>query len=262
MRKSRKSFNKESAVSETVGFIIIFGIMMTGIGLVTLYGYPLLLQEQSNANIRNMERNMIVLQNEINGLTYKNIPYQETTLQVSGGTLMVDEQPSTPRPYFEISKAAALTYLTLYPGEFEYISDNGDTVIVLENGAVHKRYWSSLEGSVMIAEPKWFYDEPAETFVMSFFRLNATDDMAQTGIGTVAMMITNSSEQTYDVTGSTIKVEYRANPEDNYNIAWRNYFNDPALKMTFKSGDGFYSEYHLDSGVKKLVIKTYNITVL
>ena len=76
----------DSAVSEVVGFIMIFGIMLSGIGLITLYGYPMLLQEQQNTNIRNMERNMILLQSDVNSLVYKSVPYKETTMQVSGGT--------------------------------------------------------------------------------------------------------------------------------------------------------------------------------
>jgi hypothetical protein len=233
MSKKRRFKNKESAVSETVGYIIIFGIMMTGIGLVTLYGYPLLLQEQANANIRNMERNMIVLQSDVNSLTYKNVPYQETSLQVSGGTLMVDKDPSTIHPYFTVKKDASTPLLQFYPGEFKFISDNGDAVVVLENGAVHKRYWSDPTGSVMLTKPRWFYDKPTQTFVMSFIRINATNDMAQTGIGTVSMMITGSSEETHDVTWSLVEVEYKAKPEDNYNVAWKNYFSNPELRMTF-----------------------------
>jgi hypothetical protein len=54
----------EEAVSEAVGFILILGIVITGIGLVTLYGYPVLVKEQSNTDIKNMERAMIVIQND------------------------------------------------------------------------------------------------------------------------------------------------------------------------------------------------------
>ena len=60
-----KKINNSFGVSESIGFILILGIMVTGIGLVTLYGYPILLNEQSNANIRNMEQNMIVLQTDV-----------------------------------------------------------------------------------------------------------------------------------------------------------------------------------------------------
>ena len=91
------SQKQESAVSETIGFMMILAIMIAGIGLVTLYGYPILIQEQANANVRNMERNMIVLQNDLKALTFKNVPYKETTLQISGGTLFVIN-PNPPPP--------------------------------------------------------------------------------------------------------------------------------------------------------------------
>ena len=78
-----------SGVSEAIGFIIILGIVVTGIALVTLSGYPLLLEQQQNANVRNMEKNMIVLQSDANLLTYKGVPYRETSMQVSGGNLQV-----------------------------------------------------------------------------------------------------------------------------------------------------------------------------
>lgn len=263
MRIFRRIMIHDSAVSEAVGFIIIFGIMLTGIGLVTVYGYPVLVQEQQNSNIRNMERNMIVLQSDFNSLTIKSIPYKETMMQVAGGTLMVAKEPNPAWPYFEVTKDGATSLLKFYPGELKYTSDNGDAVIVTENGAVHKRYYSSPGGSVMISEPRWFYDEPTQTFVMSFIRVNASNNLAQTGIGTVSMKIVDSNEKIEDVPpGSTISVQYTANPEDNYNVAWRNYFNKPELKMTPEIITGFNLTYKLDANVKQLVIKTYNVTIL
>jgi len=262
MRNYQRIKIHDNAVSEAVGFIIIFGIMLTGIGLVTLYGYPVLLQEQQNSNIRNMERNMIVLQSDLNSLTVKSVPYKETMMQVAGGTLMVAKEPDPIWPYFEVIKDGATTLLQFFPGELKYISDNGDVVIVTENGAVHKRYYSSPGGSVMISEPRWFYDEPTQTFVMSFIRVNATNNLAQTGIGTVSMKIVDSQEKIEDVTGSQVEIEYHAKPEDNYKIAWKNYFDKPELNMEERPSAGFSTKYRLDSNIKKLVIKTYNVTIL
>lgn len=65
----------DAGVSESVGFMIIFTIIITGIALVTLYGYPVLLQQQSSANEQVMEKNMIVLQNDLKSLSYSMDPY-------------------------------------------------------------------------------------------------------------------------------------------------------------------------------------------
>jgi len=262
MRHYRRDTIHDRAVSEALGFIIIFGIMLTGIGLVALYGYPVLVQEQQNSNIRNMERNMIVLQSDFNSLTVKSVPYKETMMQVAGGTLMVAKEPDPIHPYFEVTRDGVTTLLQFFPGELKYISDNGDAVIVTENGAVHKRYYSSPGGSVMISEPRWFYDEPTQTFVMSFIRVNASNNLAQTGIGTVSMKIVDSDEKIEDVTGSTIRVHYSANPEDNYNVAWKNYFSKQDLKMTPETVTGFDSTFSLNSNVNRLIIKTYSVSIL
>ena len=74
----------EAGVSETVGFIIILGIVLTGTGWSLCMDISTI-SAQQNANIKNMERNMISLQSDFNMLTYKNVPYKETMLQVSGG---------------------------------------------------------------------------------------------------------------------------------------------------------------------------------
>ncbi len=90
--------NREG-VSESLGYLIIFGLVLTGIGLITLYGYPLLMQQESSANLRNMEQTMIVLQSDIKSLTYKLANYKETSLRVSGGTLFFYDTPATPEKF-------------------------------------------------------------------------------------------------------------------------------------------------------------------
>ena len=45
----------EQGVSEAIGFLLIFSLVVVGIGLVSLYGYPVLLQQQVSADQRIME---------------------------------------------------------------------------------------------------------------------------------------------------------------------------------------------------------------
>ena len=76
-------------VSESIGFLLVFTMVIAGIGLVTLYGYPLLLQQQVSADEKIMEKNMIVLQNDMKSLAYKTVPYKETSLKIGSGSLTV-----------------------------------------------------------------------------------------------------------------------------------------------------------------------------
>jgi hypothetical protein len=237
----------EQGVSETVGFIIIFGIVMTGIGLVTVYGYPLLLQEQANANIRNMEKNMIVLQSDLNSLTFKNVPYQETTMQVSGGTLYT-ENPD-PLKYFVIRNGTDTVIPSFQPGEIAFRSDTDNVILGLQNGAVVK--WQ-LGGSAMLSTPRWYYDSTTGTLVITLIQVYSDSDLTQTGIGTVSMSVSELYPLVEQVNPGTITIEYHDNNFDYY-PSWRNYFN------TFAPTS---SNIVTITGIDRLVIKSYKVKVI
>jgi hypothetical protein len=261
----KKKFNEEFGVSETIGFIIIFGIVMTGISIVALYGYPALLQEQQNANVKNMEKNMLVLQSDIHSLIFKSVPYQETSIQVSSGTLML-KQPS-PDSYFQIISAGL--DLKIPVGQILYVSSDNTASIGLENGAVHIRYWSSPNGSAMLSTPQWFYDtsdQNNKTYVIQFITLDGSPYLEETGIGNVQLALNMtpgyepSQSPPIDISGKTVTIIYNPDPEWNYAVAWKDYFSSSDLKMTETAETPV--TFNLDSGATKLVIKRYNVTVL
>lgn len=261
MKKPSINKGRESAVSESVGFIIIFGIMMTGIALVTLYGYPALLSQQSNANIRNMERNMIALQTDINSLTVKNVPYKETAMQVSGGTLSVIRPIEMSNQYFNITNSSQTRISNFVPGALVYYADDGNTVICLENGAVHKRYWNELTGSTMISNPRWFFDSNTQTLMIFLIQVNAGSYMAQTGIGNVQMTVSSlpiySISDDYSSSPETVSVHYHPRQESNFKKAWQNYFT------TFPQNQYSGTDAILEiPNVKKLIVKGYNINII
>jgi hypothetical protein len=261
MRKPLNKTRKEIAVSESIGFIIIFGIMMTGIALVTLYGYPALLSQQSNANIRNMERNMIALQSDINSLTVKNVPYKETTMQISGGTLSVTRPNEMSNQYFSITNSSQTLISNFVPGALVYHADDGNTVICLENGAVHKRYWNDLIGSTMISQPRWFFDSTTQTLMIYLIQVNSDSSMAQTGIGNVQMTVSSlpiySISDDYSNSPDTVTIYYHPRPDSNFKRAWQNYFT------TFPENQYSGTDAVLEiSNVKKLIVKGYTIKIL
>jgi hypothetical protein len=227
------NFNRdERGVSESIGFMLIFTLVIVGIGLVTLYGYPILFQQQVNTDKRIMEKNMIVLQNDIKSLTYKSVPYKETSLKVAGGkltvynaifsptsssfTILVGGSPIIPSPRFSD-----------HPGQLQYESVNAQQVIAIENGAVINRPMYE-SGSVMLAEPRWFSDfDPISsntTTVIYLIGMNSTSIMSQTGVGTVRMQLSESNYTEIPVKGTTVSVKYTPDPTNNFSVAWRNYF--------------------------------------
>ncbi|MCK9277551.1 MAG: hypothetical protein M0P22_05640 [Methanoculleus sp.] len=249
----------EKAVSEAIGFILILGIVISGIGLVTLYGYPVLMKEQSNTDVKNMERAMIVIQNDMKSLCFKNVPYKEATLQVSGGTLeVISANAGGNAPKFRIK--GTNPDIEFSPGALIYRSDRGTEVITLENGAVMTRQ-EDATGSAMLAEPRWFCDvdtttdPPTKTFVVYIMNITADERMAKSGMATVRMSLENTTVHKPTDNAGDVTVTYTKDADNDHSVAWESYLTG-SLKM---SGSG--GAYTL-SGVKKLVIKEYEIKIL
>ncbi len=251
----------DKAVSEAIGFILILGLVLTGIALITLYGYPVLVKEQSSADVKNMERAMIVIQNDMKSLCFKNVPYKESTLQVSGGTLEVIRADDS-ECYFKITASSGPDGEPYDSGELKlgalrYRSDRSTEVITLENGAVMTRQEGST-GSAMLAEPRWFYDEPTKTFVIYLMNITADERMAKSGMTTVRMKLNNTNTQSYEP-GGPVEVTYTKDASNDHSVAWRNYLTSPTVGMELKSGP---PDTYTISGVDKLVIKEYEIKIL
>lgn len=158
--------NDESGVSEAIGFILIFTIVILGISIVTLYGYPVLADAKISSDEKIMEQNMIVLQNDIKILTRNNVPYRDTTIGVSGGSMFVTNSTEAENGAGE---HFAITYLNTssgipettpyYPGSLEFISGGeGTAVVSVSNGAVVKRQQDQSGSSMISNPPRWFYD--------------------------------------------------------------------------------------------------------
>jgi hypothetical protein len=258
-------------VSESIGFLLIFSLMMAGIGLVTLYGYPLLMQQQTSADEQIMEKNMVVLQNDVKSLAYKTVPYKETALKIGGGSLTVFNSSTTP-PVAEISIYEQTigpgpgAYIDrFHPGDLRYVSESARTDLSLQNGAVVKRDRAG-QGSVMLAEPRWFYDATANTMVINLISFNSTELVGRTGIGTVQMALKDSSYSSIPVpAGTTILLDYTSpDPTDaDYSIAWDNYFIN-TVTMERQSSLGPTTTYKLPLDSTRdgtLVIKKYDVLI-
>ena len=259
--------NNDTGVSETIGFVLILGIVITGIGIVTLYGYPALLQQQENANIKNMEKNMIVLQNDVKLLAYKSVPYRETTMQITGGYIQVIPPNPTPNlpgnSHFDISSSVFSD--RYYPGLLQFNSTSVNEIIALQNGAIVTNGFSDIgSGSTMLSEPRWFLDtdlEGKKTLVISIININSNGAVStSSGIGTVQINI--SSGDPIDKNISPLgRLQFNIGTSGRViKSAWRNYFNNQ-LAFPGSSVDNTNIILTVNS-VDRLVIKTYNVTVL
>jgi hypothetical protein len=279
MDKNTRS--NESGVSEAIGFMLIFGMVIVGIGLVTLYGYPLLLKQQVGADEKIMEKNMIVLQNDVKSLAYKTVPFKETSLKIGGGTLTIyNSSAASPSSNISIDNSVVASYLPPFtvntrftPGELRYESLSSQTDISLQNGAVVLRPHSE-PGSVMLAEPRWFFDKVTNTMVINLVEFTSETIMAKEGIGTVQMSLTGEpyyNETLVPINGN-VTITYNPGATQDYSVAWDNYiWNTWNIPQSYKAagktgtpGTGTPVVYYLNnagSTPMTLVIKIFKVSI-
>ncbi len=270
--KNHAMRSNEQGVSESIGFMLIFTIVIAGIALVTLYGYPLLLQQQVGAEEKIMEKNMIVLQNDIKSLAYKSVPYKETSLKIGGGSLTVYDPSTVHHPILYRLMPLATPPL-IRSGELRYESISAQTDISLQDGAVVMRP-RSKPGSAMLAEPRWFYDADTKTVVINLINITSDAIIAKEGIGTVRMKQIEEQYYNYTTNVASINIVYTPNPALNgqdYSVAWDNYIrktftNQEGLTLTPVSatpGNSFPLTYTLtpQTGSLNLVIKKFEVKI-
>ncbi len=262
------------AVSESIGYLIIFGLILTGIGLITLYGYPLLIAQQSSANTRNMEETMIVLQNDMKSLTYQLANYKETSLMVNGGSLSLYGYTNTPQQFTiswtNTSPPPNVNSYTFTPGELRYYSTNDNMVITMENGAVIEKPLA-INGSFMLATPRWYLDTSTDTLVINLMNLSTTPGttqlLSESGVGTVRMRLSNIRMVMDTVnSGTSVNITYVAYNNltimpDGYSYAWQTYLTDPT-----NLGMSCFSNFPvlncgLYNSVSNIIIKEYDVVV-
>jgi hypothetical protein len=250
--------SNDAGVSESIGFMLIFTIVIAGIALVTLYGYPLLLQQQMGAEEKIMEKNMIVLQNDMKSLTYKTVPFKETSLKIGGGALTVynSSSPSSSST-IKIYDGSTIYVDSFKPGDLRYESVSAQTDISLQNGAVMMRPRIQT-GSTMLAEPRWFYDATTKTMVINLINITSDNILAKEGIGTVQMKL-GDTNYTYYKNPSVVKIDYTPGSGQDYSIAWNNYFTQ-TLKLPAPTTSGTTKTYTLPQ-IDTLVIKKYEVKI-
>jgi hypothetical protein len=240
----------------------------------------LLLKQQVGADEKIMEKNMIVLQNDVKSLAYKTVPFKETSLKIGGGSLTIYNSSSdSASSNISIDNSVVASYLPPFtvntrftPGELRYESLSSQTDISLQNGAVVLRPHSE-QGSAMLAEPRWFFDNVTNTMVINLIEFTSETIMAKEGIGTVQMSLTGEpyyNETLVPINGN-VTLTYNPGATQDYSIAWDNYiWNTWEIPQSYKAagkyknpGTGAITYYLNNAGSKPmtLVIKIFKVNI-
>lgn len=197
------SKNKDRAVSEIIGFMIIFGVLLGTISLVYLNAVPRLGDVRDTEHVNNAERAFSVLQDNLNDIIVRGDQARGTEINIRDSEL----------------KVGGLTWVNVSIGGERYnntlnriVYRVGGERVVYENGAVIR---ASGDGSAMVFEPDWRVTD--DTVIVPVIRTSGNGSF----VGSETILVRASGGiSSWDVNHSKT-VEISVHSE--YSRAWENY---------------------------------------
>lgn len=194
----------DSGVSEIIGFIIVFAILLATISLVYLNAFPQLERTRDAEHVNNAQRAFSVLQDNINDIVVRGDSSRSTEISIRDTSLEVGGLS-----WVNVSIGGEWSNSTVNPISY----GTGGQSVVYENGAVIR---VSGDGSSMAFEPDWRVED--DIVVIPVIRTNGKGSFA--GSDTVLVRASEGSSLWDANESRTVKVSVNS-PRTS---AWRNYF--------------------------------------
>ncbi|WP_370574217.1 hypothetical protein [Methanomethylovorans sp.] len=203
---------KDSAVSETVGYILMFSIVILSMSFIYTMGYPVLQKNIGSSVFENAEQSFIVLQSHMKRVAFDQAPVKVMKIKLHSSTISISNGSSIVISYDNNS----LSYDT---GKIEFSKD--EKLLAYENGGVWKQN-SPLE-VLMVSQPPIYTGRVnnINTTTIGIISIKGHRSMAGSGIASIIMKHKNSSLITSD---TPVNVTVQINSI--YSSQWAKYLEE------------------------------------
>jgi len=237
------------AVSEVMGYIFIFGIVMLAIGTIYAVGFPALQSSKDATQFKSVEQGFLILQTDLLKVALDQAPVRTTKLGTAqGGSLT--SNPNACNLTIKITHSrTTVEEHSILMGNIEFSSRIGS--VACENGAVLTKYPS---GSVMVSKPRMFNSTEQGTILFSLIKIN--DSFSSVGGGIAQITISNPrfNESIFNTPEVYYNGKLKIKVESEYADAWERFLSDE-FDTTFTDG------WSADIPFNKLVIVEYIVSV-
>ncbi len=141
----------DEAVSESVGYIILVGILVTVVSIVLMIGYPIFQSSIQEGHMQNMQEAFYLLSANANKVAMYESPTQSAELQLNGGALSINDTGFFEITYYDSSNNIIGTNNTTNLIVMEY--KLGDNTVAYILGGVCSGYGYS---STMLSKPSMY----------------------------------------------------------------------------------------------------------
>ena len=219
--KMAKNFLKsESAVSEVIGFIFVFSIVMLAISVIYAVGYPAIQSSKENTQFQNMEQSFMVLQSNINTVAFGHAPGRTLETSLGGGSITVNPDAG----WINVSETGG--YSRNVPlGAIEYEKEGRS--IAYEGGGVWKRYPAGA--ALKVSGPRIFVQDTSDgnrTVFVSIINISRENGISSVGGEGTASVRVRSKPSTYPLNITYSPGDVTITVTSDYADAWGRYFNE------------------------------------
>lgn len=224
--------NDERGVSDLVAFVLTFGIIVTSVGTVYMFGVGSLEDLGDSEQIRSVDRTMEGISETMTDVHRRNAPGRSVAIGLDGGTMsVVDDSQLT----IVVNTSSGEVRRTVDVGAL-VIRPNEDAELVYEGGIAYR---SQDGGQYVRSDPVISCD--GRTTVVDI--VEVTGRMSVSVSGSMELSARHASEQTVfpaqsgqwanNATAIEIQIDETRNPD-----AWRQYFETSPDGWT-NTSDGY-----------------------
>jgi hypothetical protein len=269
--------SNDLAVSESLGYILIFGVVMACIAVLFITGNQIIADNQKSVSFQSMTQNFNVIQSDLMTTASGSSPVMTTKMNINNGVLsLLPDTMSGSKIVTEFNGATDEVPM----GKLIYQATN-DQAIALEDGAIIMQYgFDGATGSIMSQQPKIYYSPKMGALMIS--TIDLTGEYSGISSSFVSLQLKSGDQPTLKIetsssaTGEPVVLSIRTD----YTGAWMDFLTnipglkadvdttvDPAqwVKVTLHDAnhmlDPSDSEYN-PSDIKKVIFVKYNIEAI
>jgi len=218
----KRMINDNSAVSETLGYILLFAIALSAIAIILLIGNTIIANEKSRDNFQNMEQSFDILQSNMKQVALDGTPVKTTMIHMDGGTFAINT--STSRLQVDYHS----THYDNNTGQIIFTQDTDSmNNLSIENGGV----WKASDGySYLISQPRIYITPQTNTLVLNVYRLTApSSSLANAGSGTMNIQMEYNDRSSVLPMDSDNNGVVTITMDTTYREAWKEYLNNTVI---------------------------------
>ncbi|MCU4716594.1 DUF7289 family protein [Halapricum hydrolyticum] len=183
---SHRSSNR--GVSDVVGFVLMFGIILTSVGLVATFGLSEIESFDENQQLNNAERTFDLISRSFTELEENQAPTRTEAIELSGGSITISPSSSVT---VNVTDTGGTTHTESFPLN-ALVYENNDVQIGYENGALF-RLQEASDAGLITSDPGFVCSDG--TVILSFVAVKGDAARQISGEGTLRLtgQLTNQS---------------------------------------------------------------------